>query len=258
VAQQEQRTIIAATNRALDYARKRGVTLIASAGNDHTDTGNPTIDTISPDYPLGSEYTRTVDNSCLIMPTEGNNVLSIVALGPSEIKADYSNWGVEQTTVAAPGGYFRDFAGTPQNRTVGNLVLSAYPESLAILNGDLNPDGSPNTPFVVRDCQGGTCAYYQYLQGTSMSSPHAAGVAALIVSRWGHRGGGGLTLNPHQTEKILARTATEHACADIDYTIPGRDRPASFNATCTGDASFNSIYGHGIVDALTAVTDRNG
>lgn len=256
-AQQEQRTIIAATNRALDYARKKGVTLIASAGNDHTDTGNPTIDTISPDYPPGSEYPRTVDNSCLIMPTEGNNVLSIGSLGPSEIKADYSNWGTEQTAVTAPGGYFRDYAGTPQNRTVGNLVLSAYPESLAILFGDLNPDGTPNTPFVVRDCQGGTCAYYQYLQGTSMSSPHAAGVAALIVSRWGHRGGGGLTLGPHQTEKILVRTATDHACANIDYTIPGRDRPASWNATCTGDASFNSIYGHGIVDALKAVTSRN-
>jgi subtilisin family serine protease len=256
-AQLEQRAIVEATNRALDYAHKRGVTLIAAAGNQHTDTGDPTFDEISPDYPPGSEYDRTVDNACLSMPTEGNNVLSIAAVGPSGTKADYSNWGREQTTVAAPGGYFRDFAGTPQNRTVGNLVLSAYPLSLALTEGGVDPDGTPNTPFVVRDCQGGVCAYYQYLQGTSMASPHAVGVAALIVSEHGRDAAdGGLPMPPVKTEKFLARSATDVQCPDppvIDYTIVGRDRDASWNATCTGHAHFNSIWGHGLVDALKAV-----
>ena len=262
--QAEQRTIIEATNRALDYADKHGVTLIGSAGNEHEDTGNPTTDSTSPDYPPGTNYTRSVDNSCVILPTEGNHVISIAATGPSTIKADYSNYGLEQTQVSAPGGYFRDFAGTPQNRQVTNLVLSTYPQSLAIENGDLNPDGTPNTPFVVRDCQGGTCAYYQYLQGTSMASPHAVGVAALIVSQWGHPDGsskaGQLTMKPKNVEKILERTATDHACPNppvLDYTIPGRDRPASWNASCTGTTEFNSIWGEGIVDALAAVTKKN-
>ncbi len=136
-AQLEQRTIIAATNRALDYAHLHGVTLIASEGNEHTDTGNPTVDDTSPDYPPepGVAYHRTVDNGCLIMPTEGEHVISIGAVGPSTIKADYSNWGTEQTAVTAPGGYFRDYAGTPQSLQVTNLVLSAYPEALAIENG---------------------------------------------------------------------------------------------------------------------------
>ena len=60
-------------------------------------------------------------------------------------------------------------------------------------------------------------------------------------------------------EKVLTRTATDHACPNppvIDYTIPGRDRPASFNATCTGTADFNSIWGDGIVDALAAVSGK--
>ena len=129
--QAEQRTIIEATNRALDYAYKHGVTLIGSAGNEHEDTGNPTTDSTSPDYPAGTNYTRSVDNSCVILPTEGNHVISVGATGPTTIKADYSNWGLEQTQVTAPGGYFRDGFGTPPYRTNENQVLSTYPQSLA-------------------------------------------------------------------------------------------------------------------------------
>ena len=101
-------------------------------------------------------------------------------------------------------------------------------------------------------------------------SPHAVGVAALIVSRYGHPDPqqGGIALNPVQTEKILMRTATPHACPIppvLDYTNVGR--PPSYTATCIPEANFgagpgvaspNSIWGTGIVDALRAVTDRNG
>jgi subtilisin family serine protease len=253
--QQEQRTIIAATQRALDYAYENGVTLVAALGNEHTNIDNPTIDTISPDFPPGHEKTRNVDNSCLTMPTEGNGVIGVVALGPSTIKADYSNYGTERTIVSAPGGYFRDLLGTPQHRTVENLILSTYPERLGRLFGDIDPGGNPTTPFVVRDCQGGVCAYYQYLQGTSMASPHAAGVAAVIVSGRGHNDPklGGLTEKPKQVEHWLVKTATDHACPDpplIDYGPVGR--PDEYDALCVGTAEFNNIWGHGIVDALAA------
>ncbi len=58
--QAEQRTIIAATQRALDYAHQHGVTLVVGArATRHTDLGNPTIDVTSPDFPPGTEWTAT-------------------------------------------------------------------------------------------------------------------------------------------------------------------------------------------------------
>ncbi len=90
-----------------------------------------------------------------------------------------------------------------------------------------------------------------------MASPHAVGVAALIVSEHGkkdrdHRDG--WTLDPDKTEKILYSTATDHACPSprlVDYTIVGRT--PDFNAYCEGNKKFNGFYGNGIVDALKAV-----
>ena len=53
--QREQRLVITATQRAIDYARNHGVTTIAAEGNGHTDLGKPTFDDSSPDYPVDAE-----------------------------------------------------------------------------------------------------------------------------------------------------------------------------------------------------------
>src|SRR3982750_20687 len=91
--QAEQRTIIEATQRALNYAHRKGVTMVVALGNEHTDLGAPLPDTTSPDSRANGGPRRTVDNpSCLNLPLEGNHTIGVGSFGPSQKKADYSNY----------------------------------------------------------------------------------------------------------------------------------------------------------------------
>ena len=240
--QAEQRTIIEASQRALRFARRHGVTLVSAIGNGHTDLGHPTIDVISPDYPIGTEYPREIDNSCLTVPTELDGVVSISSLGPSGNKADYSDYGIEQTDFSAPGGFFRDFFGTDRFMTARNMILAPYPLNVAMVEGLVDPVSGQPAPggFVIADCTGATidtCTYWQYIQGTSMASPHAAGVAALVVSAHGHEDAvhGGLTMAPGDVERVMRKTATDTPCPaenPVDYLDEGRDD--TYTAFCEG------------------------
>jgi subtilisin family serine protease len=272
VQQQEQATVIDASNLALNYAYSHGVTLIAAEGNEHTDLGNPTYDAISPDYPPGTAKIRNnIDNDCLVIPTEGDHVISVSALGPTGRKAYYSNYGLEQTVVSAPGGDRREFFGTPQYNTPGLRVLSTYPRAVAISDGLIDASCHVLNPLAVVDTTGGGCAVYAYLQGTSMASPHAVGVAALIIGAEGTGTGAGFGMSPAKVEKRLRKTATD---TDDFFSAMGEDwrdfcpeppalfvysnDPAlvdpnvSFDVTCEGNANFNGFYGEGVVDALAA------
>ncbi|MFF5205600.1 S8 family serine peptidase [Streptosporangium sp. NPDC000396] len=256
----EQATVIKATQRALDYAHRRGVTLVAAAGNSGNDYTKELTDASSPDFasvPGEAPYSRTIPTSCLSMPTEGNHVISVSSLGVSKRKSYFSSYGNGYADVSAPGG---DVYDTPGNtRDVTKATLSAYPKALAEERGELNPDGTPKVANVVRDCKDTVCAYYQYLQGTSMASPRAAGVAALIVSRFGHRDRehGGKTLSPAVVETALKASATRTACPDPAAYTYTRHLPNGTTVTathvCEGSGFRNGFYGFGIVDALRAV-----
>jgi len=264
--QEQQRTIITATQRALNYAHNKGVTLVSALGNEDDDLGAPEPDDTSPDYPPDTAHHRDVDNSCLSMPTEGNHVIGVSAVGPSKRKSFYSNYGTEQTDVSAPGGDSRDTATGLVNPN--NRVLSSYPEAALYEECTQTPDlcqidtttGEPLPGSQVIRSRENPHVYWRYLQGTSMASPHAVGVAALIVAEYGKRDKreGGLKLNPNRVEKILRKTATDTPCPNprlYDYPEPASGD--QFTAFCDGPASDNGFYGDGIVNALDAVRNKH-
>jgi subtilisin family serine protease len=190
----EQRPFRMANERAINYARTRGVVPVAALGNSNTDLADPEPDT----------------NECEVVPAETQGVIGTMALGPSSEKAYYSSFGVGATDVGAPGGNSRNPRGEIPG-PCGTQVLSTIP-------GDI----------------------WGCFQGTSMASPHAAGVAALIVSQFGRIGTDAgetdVVMRPQQVEDYLQGTA-------IDLVHP-------FDNSLNG---YDACFGHGRVDAVKTV-----
>jgi subtilisin family serine protease len=243
-AQQEQRIIIDATQRALHYAHDKGVTLVAAAGNQDDDLGDPEPESSSPDYPDGSGYLRDADNSCLSLPTEGDNVLSITSVGPSKRKAYYSNYGISGADLSAPGGDSRD----PVRPSPTNQILAPWPKALAEA-ALADPKDTTKASYMTDGNN-----YWRWIQGTSMASPHAAGVAALVVAEYGKsdRRNGGVKLSPDKVEQIMRRQATNTPCPEprlFDYPEPNSGD--QYTAYCEGSPDRNGFYGDGIVNAAS-------
>ena len=102
-------------------------------------------------------------------PGRYNHVIAVSATGPDGQKAGYSNYGAG-VDIAAPGG-----------------VVSSSDSTTGILQNTV-------------DAKTGK-SIFEYFQGTSMASPHVAGVAALIHAQ-------GIQ-NPDQIERILTQSATK-------------------------------------------------
>src|SRR5215510_13471657 len=88
----EQRAILKDLQNAARYAQQQGVVIVASAGNEASDLGHPTIDDISPDWPPDTAVEREVRNNCRVAPAEIPGVVTVSAVGPTTL-AGYSNVG---------------------------------------------------------------------------------------------------------------------------------------------------------------------
>ncbi|GGX78706.1 S8 family serine peptidase [Streptomyces minutiscleroticus] len=207
----DQRAIVDAVNRAQLYAQKKGTLNVASAGNSNHDLDSDAIvDDTSPDD--STAVTRTIDpHTCFDVPTQLPGVVTVSATGVKGAKSYYSTYGRGVVDVAAPGG---DKYQIPDTPSANGRILSTLP--------------------------GGE---YGFLQGTSMASPHVAGVAALLKSTHPHAG-------PAQLQALLKAQADAKACPSEPYDGDG---DGVVDATCEGGPRANGFYGAGVVNALKAV-----
>jgi subtilisin family serine protease len=220
----EQRAIYAAEQRAIKYAQQQGVLVVAAEGNQSDDLAHPTQDATSPDDT--TPVVRDITNACAVVPVEVPGVVGVTAEGSLGFKSFYSSYGVGSVQVIAPGG---DSILQPTTDTGHGRVLSTWPAALPC----------------ARTISDGT-AKYCWAQGTSMASPHVAGVAALIASQHPN-------LSPAAITAMLTSTADAKACPDDAQYAPFPALDGGAPQRCTGGTGYNSFNGHGQVNALSAV-----
>jgi serine protease len=138
-------------------------------------------------------------SGALSYPASYDNVISVSAVDIQRRATRYTNRGIA-IDVAAPGG-----------------------DSSVDLNGDGFPDGVLSTGGSLTGS--GISFVYPYLNGTSMASPHVAGVMALMKS-----------VNPDITPADIDTMLLSGLLTD-DLGLEGRD----------------DIFGHGLINAQSAV-----
>ncbi|MFF3583505.1 S8 family serine peptidase [Streptomyces mirabilis] len=207
----DQRAIVDAVNRAQLYAQKKGTLNVAAAGNSNDDLdSNALVDASSPDD--STAVTRTVDpHKCFDVPTQLPGVVTVASTGVTGAKSYFSSYGKGVIDVAAPGGDKYQIPDTPSKN---GRILSTMPNN-----------------------------QYGFLQGTSMATPHVAGVAALLKSKYPWA-------SPAQLQALLKAEADNPGCPTAPYDGNG---DGVVDATCVGGKHVNGFYGAGIVNALRAV-----
>ncbi|MCX4975614.1 S8 family serine peptidase [Streptomyces sp. NBC_00620] len=207
----DQRAIVDAVNRAQLYAQKKGTLSVAAAGNSNHDLDSDAIlDESSPDD--STPVPRTIDpHECFDIPTQLPGVVTVSSTGVNSTKSYFSTYGYGVIDVAAPGGDRYQIPDTPSQN---GRILSTMPNN-----------------------------QYGFLQGTSMASPHAAAVAALLKSKYPKA-------TPAQLQALLKAQADNPGCPTDPYDGNG---DGVVDATCVGGKRLNGFYGAGIINALKAV-----
>ncbi|MFF0451050.1 S8 family serine peptidase [Streptomyces sp. NPDC004609] len=208
----DQAALVEAVTRATRYAERKGAVNVAAAGNSRMDLAAEALtDTTSPNDTTPVD--RIVDPAeCFDIPTQLPGVVTTSSLGAKGLKSSFSNYGDGVVDISAPGGDSTRYQAPDAPATDGR-ILSTLP------NGR-----------------------YGYKAGTSMASPHVAGVVALIKSKHPYA-------PPAAVKALLYGQADDTACTD-PYDI---NNDGVVDAVCEGDKRKNAFYGEGVADALDAV-----
>ncbi|WP_226676847.1 S8 family peptidase [Mesobacillus jeotgali] len=161
-------------NRAIQYAIKKGVTVVGSAGNNAVDLSSP--------GKLSGDDTGATHRS-----PSSQTMIRVSAGGALKNLAFYSNYGVGKIDVMAPGG---DLGPNydPVTRTGRDNSYLAY-STVPVLD--------PDTKEVIGHGYGGK-------GGTSMAAPKTAALAGVVIAKHGKD-----KLTPAQVKAIIQNSAED-------------------------------------------------
>ncbi len=193
--------------QAVEYADNAGIVQVYAAGNESSSGVR---------FPARFAFSSkaivdTVDGSLNLLQRWNayESVISVASTNKIDARSYFSSYDPDSNyiSVAAPGGE-------------GSFWPSVIFSSSDIFST------TPNYPFAIQEEHPEVSISYGYLAGTSMAAPHVAGIAGLILSRFGN---------------LLAsdvRNVIEKSAEDVNWRImPG----------------FDKYLGHGRVNAFYAV-----
>ncbi|MGR5978801.1 S8 family serine peptidase [Bacillus cereus] len=185
----EDRVVVEAYERAVKYAHKHGVIVVASAGNESLDNNNPT---------LIAEKRGFSGDKQVHLPGGGlSSLITVSATDKNDLLASYSNYG--GVTVAAPAGDYGPDWATQQKLDPFSMTLTTYPTNLPQppISKALNlPEG------------------YVLMSGTSVAAPKVSGVVGVLIAEQQKKGHKSLKLA--QLKNIFKKSST-------DLGVPGKD-----------------------------------
>jgi len=156
--------------RATQYAHRRGVTLITSAGNSGIDADSENVLILPSDAPWVIDVSATAPIGWAVDPSTNLDVPTF-----------YTNYGKRLIDYAAPGGSI-EYPGN-ETCTVAGVFHYCYVFDLVFSTGSLGN--------------------YYWAGGTSQAAPHVAGLAAIIISEAGG------SLSPNRVAFWLGLTADD-------------------------------------------------
>lgn len=164
-------------NEAMSALHDAGITVVFAAGNEGPEPNTLNRRSVNPDV-------ISVAASCKIGVLDPTNSQSMCADGRSRVLANFSSRGVAG-----------DPMWHPDITAPGTLIVSTRAYA-SVMTGLDAPDDLTTCNIGVQNLQNYTCA-----SGTSMASPHIAGVAALMEQASNGR------ITPDQTLALLRATA---------------------------------------------------
>jgi subtilisin family serine protease len=188
-------------SNAIIYAADQGASVINNSWGGFGDTPQTLIDAIAYAHDTkGAVVVAAAGNSNADVGTQAKgfypacirNVIAVSAISHLDAKASFSNFGAK-IDVAAPGGGDTDSTG---------LIMQPDRSILSLLSASASSTMTSSGQLIV-----GT----KYLRqaGTSMASPHVAGVAALIRATHPE-------YSPEQVRQALRLSANDIGTAGID------------------------------------------